>query len=107
MSIFTQMPAEQSTKQTVNSGTEAHQKCHDVPPRMTVLRPETLLNTINIAQAGETRLQIQLRALRQERRLAIVVELEQRGAALDLRLHHAWRCYFYYAVFIEDLSECA
>ena len=41
-----------------------------------VLRTETLLHTENVAQSRQTRLEIELRALRQEGRLAVVVKLE-------------------------------
>lgn len=72
---------------------------------MTVLRSKTLLNTINISKTRQARLQIQLTALRQERWLSIVVELEQRRAALDLSLDHAWRGDFDDTVLDECLAE--
>lgn len=62
-----------------------------VSPRVALLCTEALLDTEDVTQAGETRLEVELRALRQEGGLAVVVELEERSTTLDLRLHHARR----------------
>lgn len=57
-----------------------------------ILSPKALLHTKHISERWQTRLQIQLRALRQERILAIIIQIEQRRAAFDLRLHETrWR----------------
>lgn len=62
-----------------------------VTARVTLLGAERLLDAEDVAQAGQARLEVQLRALRQVRLLAVVVEAEQGRAALDLGLHHARR----------------
>lgn len=75
--------------------------------RVAVLCTEALLHAEHVPETGETRLEIQLRALSQERGLAVVVELEQRRAALDLRLHEAWGCYLDQALRRQRLPERA
>ena len=78
--------------------------------RVALFRTETLLHTVHIAERRQAGLEVQLRALRQERWLAIVVKLEQRRAALDLCLHHAWRRHFHHArrskLVAETLHHC-
>lgn len=58
---------------------------------MAVLGTETLLHAEDISQAGEASLQVQLRALGEESRLAVVVQLEEGGSAFDLGLDKAGR----------------
>jgi hypothetical protein len=72
---------------------------------MTVLRAETLLNAEDVAQGRETGLQVQLGALSEERWLAIVVELEEGGAAFDLGLDEAGRGDFDEVVVGQCLAE--
>jgi hypothetical protein len=57
-----------------------------------VLRTETLLDTKHISKSGQTGLEIELRALSEESRLAVVVEAEQSGTTLHLGLNDAGRC---------------
>lgn len=75
--------------------------------RVTVLCSEALLHAEHVPETGETRFEVQLRALRQERGLPVVVELEQRCAALNLRLHEAGRCYLDQALRGQRLAERA
>ena len=62
-----------------------------VAPGVALLRTEALLDAEHVAQGRQARLQVQLRALGEERLLPVVVELEQGAAALHLGLHHARR----------------
>lgn len=59
-----------------------------------VLGTETLLHTKYVSERRQTCLQIQLRALREEGWLAVVIELEQSRAAFYLRLYHTRGCHF-------------
>lgn len=62
-----------------------------VTPRVTLLGPERLLHAEDVSETRQARLEVQLRALREVRLLAVVVEREQGRAALDLGLDHARR----------------
>lgn len=56
-----------------------------------LLGPVRLGDAEGVSQSGDAGLQVELRGLRQERLLAKVVEVEERGAALHLRLHQGGR----------------
>lgn len=56
-----------------------------------VLCTEAFLNAKDVAERGQARLEIELRGLRQVRWLAIVIELEEGSASLDLSLDEAGR----------------
>ena len=55
-----------------------------------VLSTETFLDTEDVSKRRQACLEIELRALRQECDLAIILELKERRAAFDLRLHKTW-----------------
>lgn len=78
-----------------------------LPTRVRVFGSERLLHTENIAQTGQTRLEIQLTTLRQVRFLAVVVELEQARTAFDGCLHDTRRSDFHDGVLCVDGSESA
>ena len=59
--------------------------------RLRPLGPEALLDTVAVAERRHYGLEVQLRRLREVRRLAVVVKRKQGRAALDHRLHHARR----------------
>jgi hypothetical protein len=63
-----------------------------VPPRVTFLRPEALLNTEDVSKRRQTRLEVKLRTLSEVRLLTVVVELEEGRTALGL--NHAGRGHF-------------
>ena len=64
----------------------------EVPARVRVLGAERLLYAEDVAERGQARLEVELRGLREEGGLPVVVELEECGATLDLRLDEArWR----------------
>lgn len=63
-----------------------------VAARVTLLGAKALLDAKDVAETRKARLEVELGALREVRLLAVVVEREERRAALDLRLNHArWR----------------
>jgi hypothetical protein len=63
----------------------------EMPARVRVLRAEALLEAEHVAKRGQARLEVELRALREVRLLPVIVQLEERRAALDLRLDDAGR----------------
>lgn len=70
-----------------------------------VLGAEALLDTEHIPETWQTCLQIKLRALGEERRLAVIIQLEKCGAAFNLGLDQAWGRDLEHAMRIEALSE--
>jgi len=72
---------------------------------VTVLSTETLLDTEDIAQAGETGLQVELGALGEEGWLAVVIELEECRTAFDLCLNEAGRRDFDEVVGSKGITE--
>lgn len=48
-------------------------------------------NAEDVAERGEAGFEVELRGLGEVGFFAVVVEFEERGAAFDLRLHHAGR----------------
>lgn len=74
---------------------------------VTLLGTERLLDAEDVAQTRETCLEVELRALREVRVLAIVAELEQGRSTLDLRLDHARRRHLQQADLLVRLAERA
>lgn len=63
----------------------------EVAAGVTLLGAEGLLDTEDVAERRQAGLEVELRALREVRLLAIIVEREKGRAALDLGLDHAGR----------------
>jgi hypothetical protein len=63
------------------------------------------LHTEGNAEARQAGLEVELRALHEKGGLTVVVDLEERRAALDLGLHEAWGCHFDEALRGQCLAE--